>query len=358
MAFPDFPHSCESGATEPTAAARYNRPSNMPRLSVVIPVYNAEQSIVRAVRSALDSSFRDLECVVVDDGSTDGTRDALSMIDDPRLRVIPSEHRGVAHAANLAIAEARAPFIARMDADDFCHPYRFEKQIEILESGQVDGVGGRVRIVDANGKPVETMERYQDWVNDNLDNESIRAFRFVESPLVNPTVTARREVFELGHREGPFPEDYDLWLRAMEHGFAFAKLPDIVLDWTDGPGRLTRAHSNYTDEAFDRCRREHLMKGPLRDTKSVNAWGAGQTGKPWLRWLREQGIVIRCVIEVSERKIGERIHGAPVVSSEDLPPPDGTPLLIAVGAPGARDLILSDLLKAGYQPGRDAWFVA
>lgn len=330
----------------------------MSRLSVVIPVFNAEQSVVRAVRSVLDSTFCDLECVVVDDGSTDGTREALRTIDDPRLRVISSEHHGVAHAANLAASESRSPLIARMDADDFCHPARFEKQIELLESGQVDGVGGRVRIVDANGDPVETMARYQDWVNDNLNNENIRAFRFVESPLVNPTVTARREVFELGHREGPFPEDYDLWLRAMEHGFTFAKLPDIVLDWTDGPSRLTRAHTHYTDEAFDRCRREHLLKGPLRNVKRVNVWGAGQTGKPWLRWLMEQGIAVGCVVEVAKKKFGEHIHGALVVSSDDLPAPDGVPLLIAVGAPGARDLILVELREKGYRPGSDAWFVA
>ena len=163
------------------------------------------------------------------------------------------------------------------------------------------------------------------WVNDNRDNDSIRAFRFVESPLVNPTIMARREVFELGYREGPFPEDYDLWLRAMEHGFTFAKLADIVLFWTDGPGRLTRAHPNYTDDAFNRCRREHLLNGPLRNVKNVNFWGAGQTGKPWLRWLKEQGIAVGCVVEVAQRKIGERIHGALVVPQTDLPAPGGAP---------------------------------
>lgn len=330
----------------------------MPRLSVVIPVFNAEHTVVRAVRSTLDSTFRDLECVVVDDGSTDGTLAALKTIEDPRLQIISAKHRGVAHAANLAATESRAPLIARMDADDFCHPTRFEKQIELLEAERLDGVGGRVRIVDANGDAVGTMQRYETWVNDNLDNESIRAFRFVESPLVNPTVTARREVFELGHREGPFPEDYDLWLRAIQSGFIFAKLPEVVLDWTDGPGRLTRLHSSYTDEAFNRCRREHLLNGPLRDVKTVNAWGAGQTGKPWLRWLREQSIDIGCVVEVSQKKIGERIHGAPVVSSDDLPEPNGTPLLIAVRAPDARELILEELRAKGYQPGTDAWFVA
>ncbi len=330
----------------------------MPRLSVTIPAFNAGATIGRAVESVLGSTYGDLECVVVDDGSSDGTLQALERVRDRRLRVIAAGHVGVAGAANLAVLEARAPIIARMDADDSCHPARFERQMEALDAGGLDGVGGRVRIVDRDGKSVPTMRRYEDWVNDNLDNESIRAFRFVESPLVNPTMTARREVFELGFREGPFPEDYDLWLRAMQAGFRFAKVEGVVLDWTDGPGRLTRSHPNYSSEAFDRCRREHLLAGPLKGAAEVRFWGAGQTGKPWLRWLRETGTRVECVVEVSPRKIGETIHGAPVVPPDALPGPDGGPLLIAVGAPGARELILKRLNEVGYRPGVDAWFVA
>ena len=330
----------------------------MPRLSVVIPAFNAESTIVRAVESALRSTVRDLECVVVDDGSTDGTRDAISRISDPRLRAVHTAHRGVARTANHAVTEARAPVIARMDADDFCHPDRFEKQLNRLEQGLVDGVGGRIRIVDRQGKAVPSMRRYEEWVNSNLDNDSIRAHRFVESPLVNPTMTARREVFELGHREGPFPEDYDLWLRAMAAGFRFEKIPDVVLDWTDGPDRLTRSHENYSSDAFDRCRREHLLNGPLSGVSRVGFWGAGQTGKPWLRWLSDCGITVDWVVDVSPKKIGETIHGAQVIAPGNLPRPDQDPLLIAVGAPGARELIHRHLNAKGYTSGEDAWFVA
>lgn len=330
----------------------------MPRLSVTIPAYNAGTTIARSVRSVLQSTFTDLECVVVDDGSEDDTLQALEPIKDDRLRVIPCDHAGVSAAANRAVQAARAPFIARTDADDICHPARFERQLEALEGGEIDGVGGRVRIIDGDGQPVATMQRYESWVNDNLENDAIRAFRFVESSLVNPTMTAHREVFELGFRKGPFPEDYDLWLRAMQAGFRFAKLKEIVLDWTDGPTRLTRSHPNYSAEAFDRCRREHLLIGPLNGVSKVRFWGAGQTGKPWLRWLRDRGIKVVSVVDVSPKKIGEAIHGAPVIPPGELAPPDGTPLLIAVGAPGARELILGRLNEVGYLPGADAWFVA
>lgn len=330
----------------------------MPRLSVVIPAFNAASTIARAVESVLQSRLSWLECLVVDDGSTDGTMDSLSHIDDPRLRMIRIDHSGVAAAANAGTRASDAPYIARMDADDWSHPERFEKQLAVLESNDADVVGGLVRIVDAHGAPVESMRRYESWVNSNIDDADIKAFRFVESPMVNPTVMARREVFELGFREGPFPEDYDLWLRAMRRNYRFLKLPEPVLDWTDGPGRLTRSNPNYSTEAFDRSRRTHLLAGPLMGSKRVNLWGAGQTGKPWLRWLLDEDFEVRRVIEVSRRKIGERIHGVSVISPDDMPPADGTPLVIAVGAEGARELILEHLVKTGHVPGVDAWFVA
>ena len=106
------------------------------------------------------------------------------------------------------------------------------------------------------------------------------------------------------------------------------------------------------------CRRHYLLHGRLRRLSAVDLWGAGQTGKPWLRWLQQQGIVVRRVYDVSHRKIGNRIHGVLVCSTEDLVPPDGTPLLIAVGADGARTLIRPFITERGYLPGSDAWFVA
>ena len=86
-------------------------------------------------------------------------------------------------------------------------------------------------------------------------------------------------------------------------------------------------------------------------------WGAGQSGKPWLSWLLAKGFSVRHVVEVSPKKIGTKIHDTPVISDTDLPPPDGTPLIIAVGAAGARELIEADLTQKGYTPGKDTWFV-
>ena len=328
-----------------------------PLISVVLPVRNAAATIERAARSILDSTLRELELIVIDDGSTDDTTGVVRQINDSRLRLIQQEPSGVCTAANRGTEEARAAVIARMDADDFTHPKRLEKQLNLLRQTSVDMVGCRVRIVDAFGQKVPSLQRYEQWSNALTEPARIGAMRFVELPIVNPTLIAKREVFVLGYRVGNWPEDYDLCLRALDQGHTAAKVPEVLFDWIDSSQRLTRKDKRYSPEAFDRCRRTHLRAGPLRGIREVDLWGAGQTGKPWLRWAQAEGFRIRHVVEVSPKKIGIKIHGVPVIANTELPPPDGTPLIIAVGAAGARELIEAELTKRNYTPGKDAWFV-
>ncbi|MDA1018088.1 MAG: glycosyltransferase family 2 protein [Planctomycetota bacterium] len=330
-----------------------------PAVSVVLPVFNGAETIERAVRSILDQTFRDIELIVVDDGSTDATVRIVTEIQDHRLRVLRCEHRHVASAANTGTVAARAPIIARMDADDFSHATRFDKQIELLQRRDLDAVGCRIRIVDESRQLAKSMQRYARWINDEtLGSTEISALRFVELPLVNPTILARRRYFELGFRSGDFPEDYDLMLRAAATDMRFGKVDEILFDWIDSPTRMTRNNASYSSAAFDRCRRMHLLSGPLSDVGKVDLWGVGQTGKPWLRWLQDCGLEVGRAYDVNERKIGHSIHGVLVMSPMQMPATDGTPLVIAVGADKARALIRQHILPRGYVPGVDAWFVA
>ncbi len=331
----------------------------MPEVSVVLPVFNAASTIERAIYSILEQTLRDIELIVVNDGSTDETASLVQEINDPRIRLIHQSHQHVAIAANLGTSHATAPLVARMDADDFAYPERLELQREILLREKLDVVGSQVRIVNDTGQAVLTMANYQHWINEEtLTSEKICSLRFVEFPLVNPTILARRAYFELGCRDGDFPEDYDLMLRATAKGLHFGKVAQVLLDWTDGPDRLTRTDGRYMPAAFDRCRRTHLLGGPLDGVQEVDLWGMGQTGKPWIRWLQENDIHVRHGYDVSPRKQGVAIHGVSVTTPDELAPADGTPLLIAVGAKGARQVITPQLLNRDYTIGGDAWFVS
>lgn len=330
-----------------------------PTVGCVLPVHNAESTIARAVHSILGQTISDLELIVVDDGSTDNTAAVLAAIDDERMHVIHTPHQGVARATNVATAYTTAPFIARMDADDIADAARFESQMAFLTASDLDVVGSQVRIVDTRRQPATSMQRYERWINEEtLTPKQIVGLRFVELPLVNPTIFAKRAYFDLQFREGNFPEDYDLMLRGVAAGLRFGKVAEKLLVWTDGPQRLTRNDDRYSPEAFDRCRRTHLREGPLADVERVDLWGVGQTGKRWLRWLQSAGIPARRAIDVNERKLNTQIHNVPIIGPNGMPAADGTPLIIAVGAAGARDLIRPHITKKGYSIGEDAWFVA
>jgi glycosyltransferase involved in cell wall biosynthesis len=331
----------------------------MPAVSVVLPVFNAADTIDRALRSILDQSLRDLEVIVVDDGSADNSVSMVRRFTDARLRCVQVPHGGVAVATNIGTELAESPIIARMDADDFAYPQRLEKQRQLLQENNLDVVGSMVRITSDTNSGCDSMRRYERWINEEtMVDEQIRALRFVEFPLVNPTIMARRSYFELQFGDNGLPEDYDLMLRAAAQGARFGKVDEVLLDWTDHPGRLTRVDSRYSLAAFMSCRRRHLLDGPLINVSKVDLWGVGQTGKPWLRWLQANGIEIRRAFDVNRRKVNATIHGVAVVHPSELPRADGTPLIIAVGAEDARQVILPQVVSRGYKSGRDAWFVA
>ena len=347
------------GHLEIVASARMDVLVCMPEVSVILPVFNGAGTIARAVCSILDQTLREIELIVLDDGSTDETVAVSRKIRDPRLRLIQRAHLGVATAANTATELAVAPIIARMDADDFADPLRIEKQLQLLHEQNLDVVGCQVRIVNESCHVARSMQRYERWINEEtIDAQQISALRFVEFPLVNPTILARRGYFEMGFRDSDLPEDYDLMLRATAQGMRFGKVDEVLFDWTDHPGRLTRTDSRYTFEAFTRCRRLHLLAGPLRDVNCVDLWGVGQTGKPWLRWLQARNITVRRGYDIDERKVNEIVHGVCIAHPSEMPRADGRPLVIAVGAEDARKLILPQILSRGYVVGGDAWFVA
>jgi hypothetical protein len=182
--------------------------------------------------------------------------------------------------------------------------------------------------------------------------------RFVESPLAHPSVAMRKAPLESlgGWRAFDGPEDYDLWLCAFAAGLRFAKLPEMLLDWTDSPGRLTRTDARYAPDRFLRLKLAALAHGPLAGKRPAVVWGAGPVGKAWSRALRSAGHEVRAFVEVNPRKLGGRLHGAPVVTIDEAGGLRGPLHLAAVGQPGARERICAEAARLGLVEGAD--FVA
>jgi len=198
-----------------------------PAVTVLMPVYNGERYVARAVKSILDQSFRDFEFLVINDGSTDRSSDIIREFGDPRIRVIDTENQGVAAALRLGMKEARGAYIARMDADDECLPDRLEIEKHCLdEHPGISVVHGSVEYIDSEGSPIfmEMDEGYSNVVTKWLLN-----WRNV---LIHSTVMLRAAVLKehgLNYRiELNRAEDFDLWNRVARVG-DFIYLPDVLI---------------------------------------------------------------------------------------------------------------------------------
>lgn len=335
-----------------------------PAISILLPARNAAATLAEALESLFVQTFADFEIIAVDDHSRDDTPGILQQAAsrDRRLRLLHCPPPGgLVTALRMAHAAARAPILARMDADDIADPRRLEVQYALLEQRpDLAGCGTRVAI---DGDAGEGWRRYVDWLNGLLKPEAIARERFIESPLVHPSVMLRSEPFEAvgGYHDPPWPEDYDLWLRLMNAGYRLAKTPEVLLRWRDRHERLTRTDGRYSTAAFLAAKAHYLTRLECVRQRGVMINGAGPTGKQLAMLLRRQGVRVAALIDVHPGRIGRTIGGVPVRGIEDIPRAGegATPVqLAAVGQPGRRDVIRQLMAERGWTEGTDFFCVA
>jgi glycosyltransferase involved in cell wall biosynthesis len=187
--------------------------------------HNAAAWLGPAVASVLAQTRGDLELIVIDDGSTDETGALLAGIGDPRLRVERQARSGLTRALVRACALARAPLIARLDADDLAAPERLERQLAHLDAHpEVGLLGTAAREVDAQG-------RERGLVRPPADDRALRRLLIRHNPLVHSSIVMRRPLLEqAGGYDVTYPvaQDYDLWLR-LSAITRLASLPDVLV---------------------------------------------------------------------------------------------------------------------------------
>jgi glycosyltransferase involved in cell wall biosynthesis len=203
-----------------------------PVVSVVLPVYNGARCVEVAARSILTQTFRNLELVAVNDGSTDGTAEILERLarEDRRVRIIHQENQGIAGALNRGLAAARGSLVARMDADDASLPQRIFRQVQYLEANPWVGVLASYCEV-----------RDVAWSGVRRAGESSHHIRWqllLGNPITHPTVMMRRDLVQKvgGYRDlHPHNEDYDLWTRLIDH-CSIETLPEVLLRFNSTAG--------------------------------------------------------------------------------------------------------------------------
>jgi glycosyltransferase involved in cell wall biosynthesis len=337
----------------------------MPLISVLLPTWNAIATLPRAVESVRAQSHTDWELWILNDGSTDGSEEYLDRVasEDPRIRVCHAPHRGLVAALNQGLESAHSDWIARMDADDECHPQRFAEQIALLQSDSALGlVGCRVEF-GGDPRTASGYARHVEWLNSVITPQQIALERFVESPFAHPSVLFRRACVDQhgGYRTGPFPEDYELLLRWLQSGVQMAKIPDVRLRWNDPPQRLSRTDPRYGMEAIFRLKASYLARwiaAHVTQDRPILVWGAGRPTRQRAALLEAEGCPIAGYVDVDPAKIGTSLRKRPIIGPSDLPPAGKVFVIGYVTNPGARELQRPILQDRGYMEGRDFLFAA
>jgi len=336
-------------------------PGFSPKVSVVLPFYNAEKTLSVALKSIADQEFSDWECVMVNNNSGDGSREVAAAWEnqDQRFRLIDEKQQGVMYASNRGCEAAQGDYLARMDADDVSLPGRLKLQSEFLDSHPDFGaVAGLVTHV---GDPETTggFQRFVEWSNSVISYEEIYNRRFIEAPIVNPSAMWRRETMELFglYLAGDFPEDYEMWLRWLDAGVKIAKVPEVVLDWHDSEGRLTRTHPIYSDRAFYEIKSKYLAKwlsehNPYHPYVAI--WGASRISRRRARILEQQGVRINTYIDTKRTRQLEK----ELIYYEDLPESGSLFILTYIRQMDNRERIQAFLEGLGYVEGKDYLLVS
>lgn len=219
-----------------------NAPPQTPALSVATSVLNGERHLAAAIESVLAQDFDDFEFLLLDDGSHDRSRAIAEhyAARDPRIRVIARENRGLVASLNQLFEEARAPLVARFDADDICAPDRFSRQMSFLAANPDHGVvGSAIAYIDdhgaAAGNPPVTHPTDHAALSANLEDGPL---------LCHSAVMVRRDLVLAagGYRPAYLhAEDYDLWLR-LSGMTRMANLPERLLSYRVSENQVSTRH--------------------------------------------------------------------------------------------------------------------
>ncbi len=337
----------------------------MPAVSVLLPCYNAAQTLPETLQTLARQTLTDFEVIAVDDGSDDATPDILQTWNraDARFTSLQQPHSGIIAALNHGLAHCRAPLVARMDADDRAHPQRLARQVTYLQQHPDITLVGCLVTGFPPADVREGFRIYLNWLNNLVTHEQICREIFIESPFPHPSVCFRKTFVTAlgGYQEHGWPDDYDLWLRMYLAGARFAKIPETLLEWRESPARITRTDRRYALENFLRAKAHYLARGPLIGRDAVIIWGAGMMGRRLSKHLVRADAPLVAFVDIDPRKIGNTRRGRPIIAPDELlawwAKYQNPIVLAAVGARGARQLIRTRLNGFGLAEGQD-WLSA
>jgi len=253
-----------------------------PFISIIMPVYNAENYLDDCLQSIVEQSFTDWELIVVNDYSTD---DSIKVIKewckkDQRLNYYQNLEKGIIPALNLAFENSTGKYITRMDADDLMPINKLELFSQQALKCPNSIITGKVSYFAA-GQVSDGYLRYEIWLNALVDSSAFWNSVYRECVIASPNWMVRRSCFEqsFSFSELRYPEDYDMVLKWYENEFEISPIHEVTHYWREHPDRTSRNSDHYQQKAFFNLKTQRFIDLELDFSEKIQLIGAGVKGK-------------------------------------------------------------------------------
>jgi glycosyltransferase involved in cell wall biosynthesis len=236
-----------------------------PKISVLMSVHNGEAFLKEAIGSILNQSFTDFEFILINDSSTDSSKQIIESSYDPRIVLINNEtNLGLTKSLNIGLSKASGMYIARMDADDVSSPDRFQKQYDYMEANPNTWVvGSSINIMNDEGYVVKKNEYPESF-------EEILGTVFFKNPIVHSTAFFRREeILKIGGYNNDYKksQDYELWLRIIKNKGVLANLPEALVNFRVHSSSITQSSATTSEQEANALM---TLQGSLKEILDIN----------------------------------------------------------------------------------------
>ncbi|WP_029905233.1 glycosyltransferase [Prevotella sp. 10(H)] len=226
----------------------------MPKVSVLMPVYNAGKYLSRAIDSIIHQTFKDWELILINDGSTDDSEEIITRYEEARIYYVKNEtNLGLIKTLNKGIALCGGEYIARMDADDISHPERLKKQVDFLDK-HPDYLmcGTNAAVIDNSGKKTGRIRNL-------TKNDFLQICLLFTPSFVHPSMMIRADVLRQNPYEVAYKhvEDYELWCRIAKQG-KIANLKDELLEYRWHDTNVSVLNNEVQDKLKDKIISDEL----------------------------------------------------------------------------------------------------
>ena len=319
------------------------------RISILLPFRNAAPWIQETMDSIIGQTYPEWELIAINDQSEDTTEQLISTINDPRIRIIKNDGRGIIPALQTGLRVAKGTYLTRMDADDIMPPNKLNLFIRKVQPGR-SLVTGKVQYFSQQDVS-EGYEKYAQWLNERCDREDHFNHIYRECTIASPNWLSATEyiredrIFE----KLQYPEDYDMTFLWKQKGYSIQVVPAITHFWREHPKRTSRNSDVYDQASFFQLKLDWFQK--TEKGKTLGIFGAGIKGKRAVSQLKENFSIHW--FDYAFERFKAPLHGHKI---ED-PTTCATDLLLIAVYPENRDPLEQLIQELGYVFGKNAWYI-